>query len=652
MSRSIAPLALALVTVLAAGRSSSAQARPLGPSVADFVAFKSVVGADAPVWLTDGRVVYLSNEDGALWAVPARGGTAARISGALATNDPQPVSRANLQLKASPDGRRLSYVKGVSGGNDIFVLDPATKVERRVSRIAGHVRSYSFSPDGKWIALANDRMGSEDIWVVNVDAGDAKRITTDPRYEVFPSWSPDGSEIIFVRMDDDWIDHEVLAVPRAGGQPRHVLTDRDYFDYRQGASFGFARVLPDNQRILFRSQRSGWANYWLAPLTGGEPHPLAAEQADQSEARISPDGKLIAFLSIANGTQTLKVVPVGGGAARTVAGTTSGMVSKAEWSPDGRQLSYVYGTATTPPDLFVVSTLGGTATQLTWSDRGKLASQLITPEKISWNSDGFTINAYLWKPKGLRVGERVPVIMYVHGGPTSQFADAFQLQPQFFASRGYAVIAPNVRGSSGYGKDFENANNHDWGHGDLRDVVAGVDWAKSQPYVNSHEIGITGISYGGILTMYAVSFAPDVFQAAISGSGYGDVRDFHSKVPVLQHRKLLEYELGHWPSTPAVDSIYRRSSAILKVGDVTTPTMLIHGSGLDELDTYYPAFEFARALAGRAKLVEYRNYPHETYYVYRADNTRAMLKDMLEFFDRYLKDDGAGTATAVANHQH
>jgi dipeptidyl aminopeptidase/acylaminoacyl peptidase len=315
------------------------------------------------------------------------------------------------------------------------------------------------------------------------------------------------------------------------------------------------------------------------------------------------------------------------------------MVTRAEWSPDGRRISYALQSATTAADLYVVPVAGGEPRQLTHSDPGgTLARAVIEPEKISWTNEGLTINAYLYKPKALPASGRAPVIMLVHGGPTSQFSDSYQLQAQFFASRGYVVIAPNVRGSSGYGKRFEDLNNRDWGHGDLRDVLAGVAWAKRQSYVNPDKIGITGVSYGGMLTMYAISHAPGVFQAAISQSGYGDVRDFHTIVPELQHSQLLHYELGRWPSTPAVDSIYRRSSAILRAKDATAPAMIIHGYGLHVLDADYAAWKYARELAKNSKIVQYKSYPNETYYVYGRENTRQMLGDMLEFMDRYLKD--------------
>jgi dipeptidyl aminopeptidase/acylaminoacyl peptidase len=605
-----------------------------------------VGGRDTPVWATDGsKIIFLSEQDGGIWYVSPTGGSPTRlVSGVPGGINP----RSNVQLHVSPDGRFVAFVKGVDGGTDIFLFNIADKTTKRLTAQGARISAYSFSPDSRTIAFSSNRYGSTDIFTVSVPAGHTQRLTNDKREEVFPSWTPDGKEVIYTRLDDDWVDHDVFAIPANGGTSRPIVSDKNYFDYRQGAGFGFARVSPDGSNILIRSQRSGWANYWVAPMAGGAPRQIAAEAADQSEARWSPDGKSILFLSMNNGTQSVKVVPAAGGPVKILAKPEMGIASRAEWSPDGKSISYTQGSPVSSEDLYVVGSEGGSPKRLTTSSpNSELASSLVTPEKVSWVNDGYTINAYLYKPRNLQAGQRVPVIMLVHGGPTSQFSDNYQLQQQFFVNRGYAVLTPNVRGSSGYGKKFEDANNRDWGHGDLRDVVKGVEWIKQQPWVNPDRIGITGISYGGMLTMYAVSFAPGVFQAAISGSGYGDVREFHTKVPVLQHIKLLNYELGHWPSTPAVDSIYRRSSSILKVKDATAPTMLIHGYGLDELDNYYPAFEFAHAMMQADKVVRYKKYPNETYYVYGVENTKQMLQDMLAFFDLYLKDQ-ASSGTELA----
>jgi dipeptidyl aminopeptidase/acylaminoacyl peptidase len=212
---------------------------------------------------------------------------------------------------------------------------------------------------------------------------------------------------------------------------------------------------------------------------------------------------------------------------------------------------------------------------------------------------------------------------------------------QFFVQRGYVVLLPNVRGSSGYGKAFEDANNRCWGRCDMEDVRAGVDYLKTLPYVNPDKMGITGTSYGGILSMAAVSFTQGLFQAAIPISGYGDMKDFHTDVPELQHIQLLNYELGPYPEN---EDVYHQHSAIHFVKDATTPALILHGRGSKvpwrpgQKDPEMASLNFARALDRHYKIFRYKSYPGETYYVYGRENTTQKLKDMIEFLDQFLKD--------------
>ncbi|NNM31839.1 MAG: S9 family peptidase [Gemmatimonadetes bacterium] len=223
--------------------------------------------------------------------------------------------------------------------------------------------------------------------------------------------------------------------------------------------------------------------------------------------------------------------------------------------------------------------------------------------------------------------------MWIHGGPTSQFNDTFQQHVQFFADRGYAVLLPNIRGSSGYGKAFEDANNGCWGHCDLEDVLAGAEYLKALPYVDPDRIGITGTSYGGIMSMNAATFAPGAFQASIAASGYADWVHFYRAENELRHVKLLEYELGPFETS---EQVWAASSSINAVSEVATPMFLLHGQGL------YPGSDqtelFARALENQYKPFRYEVYEGETYYVGGRSNRRQMLLDMLAFFDQFLKD--------------
>ena len=322
-----------------------------------------------------------------------------------------------------------------------------------------------------------------------------------------------------------------------------------------------------------------------------------------------------------------------------------GEVQVPAWSPGGEQIAFTFSTPVVPADLYVIDLGSEEVTQLTESMPAGLAGRLKAPEKIRYQStDGYEIQGYYHAPMGLEEGETAPAIVWVHGGPTSQFSDGFgrHHQVHYFAQRGYAVLMPNVRGSSGYGLAFEDANNGCWGRCDLEDVEAGVDWLSARPEVNGEKRAITGTSYGGILSMATVAFAPGLFQAAIPISGYGNMADFHTEVPELQHIKLLDYELGPYPEN---EELYRRHSPIHYVEDVTTPTFLIHGEGRNvpwrpaQRDPEMASLDFARALDQEYKIFRYKSFPGESYYVYGRENTMQKLADMLSFFDQFLRDD-------------
>jgi dipeptidyl aminopeptidase/acylaminoacyl peptidase len=294
--------------------------------------------------------------------------------------------------------------------------------------------------------------------------------------------------------------------------------------------------------------------------------------------------------------------------------------------------------------LYVVPASGGTPRQLTFSQAPGVEAAMVAPEKITYRSDDYTIAAYLLRPPNARPGQRFPGILYIHGGPTGQFTDSYQQQAQFLARMGYVVLMPNIRGSSGYGLAFEKANDPCWTICDLRDVEAGVAYLKALPDVDAARMGITGISYGGIMSMAAVGRAPDLFQAAIPQSGYADWVSFHDYNAEMGHTKLLAHEWGPWPDSAAV---YERNSSIALAPRVKAPVFLIHGTGRTQpwrpgVAPIRASEEFALALDRHHKVVKYTTYPNETYYVYGRENQRQVLLDMLDWFDRYLKDGASG----------
>jgi dipeptidyl aminopeptidase/acylaminoacyl peptidase len=634
MSRS--HLVLVAAALVAPGAAANAQSspRPATLSAQELTSVRSVVGGIAPQWAPDGARLMIGGALGGsdLWTVRTTGG----FPVALGVEMGEIAFLQSHQPKYSPDGRYISYISNRGGPAELYLRSIADGTERQLTRLGGRINSYSWSPDGQSIAFAGDKHGHFDVWKVSAAGGEIVRLTNDPRYEVFPSWTPDGRRVVYARMDDRWLDHEVLELDADGaGQPRLIVKDVGFFDYQAGGNFGYPLVSPDGTTLLFRSHRSGWVNYWTVPMRGGAPRQIAAESANQSGARWSPDGKSILYLALWNGTQDLRVVDAAGGAPRVVAKPAGmGVVSNAEWAPDGRQVSFTMESPVQPAELYVVAAGGGATRQLTNSaGPAHIADALIRPRKVSYKSpDGLTIHAYLYEPI-VKAGERAPGILYIHGGPTSSFNDTYQAQVQYLAMRGYAVLLPNIRGSSGYGRKFEDANNGCWGRCDLQDVTAGVEFLRTLPTVEPTRMGITGTSYGGCMSLAASAFAPGVFQAAIAASGYGDWLHFHAEQE-LRHVKLVEYEFGPLPQAEAK---YRKSSPIFYMKDVQTPIMLIHGVGA-QLPRSVASELFADRLEMNYKPFVYKTYPNENYYIRRRDNIQTMLGDMLAFFDQHLKD--------------
>lgn len=593
---------------------------------------RSLVGGTTQ-WAPDGSHLLIGGALGGsdLWKVPADGGWPRTMN--LRMGDIAFLQ--SNQPKYSPDGQFIGYLSNEGPSAELWLHNPADGVTKRLTQLGGRINSWSWSPDSKRVALAGDKFGNYDIWIVDVGTGAAKRLTNDLRYEVFPSWTPDGLKVVYTRMDDRWLDHDVMEQPVGGGAARVIVSDTDFFDYQAGGNFGYPLVSPNGQQLLFRSHRSGWINYWVVSMHGGQPRQVAPEAANQSGARWSPDGKSILYLALWNGMQDLRVVSASGGTPRVLATPPGGMgmVSNGDLSPDGQRVSYSMETPTDPADLYVVPLAGGSARQITHSAGPEYITRaLIRPRKVSYKSpDGTVVPAYLYEPR-LERGVKAPGVLYIHGGPTSSFNDTYQAEVQHLAMNGYAVLLPNIRGSSGYGKRFEDANNGCWGRCDLIDVTAGVEYLRTLPFVDGANMGITGTSYGGCMSLAAAAFAPGVFQAAAAVSGYGDWIHMIQEQE-LRHLKLVEYEFGPLATNPEV---YKRSSPFFYIKDIQTPIMLLHGVG-QQLPRSEASKLFADRLEMAYKPFVYKTYPGENYYIRRRENQVQMFKDIAAYFDQHLK---------------
>lgn len=602
-------------------------------TIDQLLAIRPSVANEELHWSWDGRAVrFVSSAGGApeLWSaepddpVPAQLTVGMGGAGHLASFSPRrcPVSDA------------VAYVSDKAGADEVWLWRPDGSADVQLTRLGGRIEGVSWAPDGSWLAVASYSSAAFDIYRVSASDGRTTRLTGGDLYDVYPSVTPDGATILFVRLNEDWTDHDVVAIDADGGNQRVILRDRDMFDYHFGREFGYPVIAPNGRTFLFRSYRSGWLNIWVAPVDGlGDPWPVAPAPADQSDAVWSPDGQRIAFVENHNGALTLRIADGAGAGLLDGFGPAPGVCTRPSWSPDGRFLAYLQGTPTSPNELWLVDLDTGRRRRLIRSAPVGLSERLAAPEKIAFESfDGRAINAYHYLPTATRADERYPVVVIVHGGPTSQFSDSFGLQAQFFAGCGYHVLLPNVRGSSGYGREFEDLNNGDWGHGDLRDVIAGLAYLRRREDVDPEHAAIVGTSYGGILSMAATVWAaPGVFQAAIPCSGYSDFV-YTVGDEEIRNSKQLYYEFGKLPEASAV---YERCSPLYWANQAATPCFIIQGEG------HYPGShaskDFALALEAAYKPFWFKAYQGENYYVYSRANVRQMLLDMRMFLDFYLK---------------
>jgi len=600
-------------------------------TIDQLVTLRPIVTAEPPQWSPDGSLItFISGLAGGpeLWSVSPDGGFPTRLTvemgGARFLGSQNP--------RWSPDGKWIAYISEKTGAAEVWLWERASGVSTQLTRLGANISGMSWSPDSSMIVVSSSRRGVFDIYTTRVATGETKRLTNDAFYSVYPAFTPDGQHIIFVRLNDAWTDHDVTLMSLDGNERRVIARDQDMFDYHFGQTFGYPLVSPDGATVVFRSYRNGYFNYWRVSINGGEPQPLAPENADQSDATWSPDGSRLAYISNHNGTLSLRVFDVKSGASQTLVAPTSGACTAPQWSPDGSRIAYLFQSPTAPLDVWIVSTKDGATHQLTNAmPGGNVASRLLSPEKIAYKTfNGLDIHAYLYKPPAMQPGKKYPAIVWTHGGPSSQWMDAFYANVQFFAQNGYVVLLPNVRGGTGYGKQFEALNNQDFGYGDLQDVIAGVNYLKSLDFVDAQKFATTGTSYGGYMTAAAVCFAPGVFQAAIAASGYPD-RVAMAQEQELRHIKQMEYKFGKFTEHP---EIYRKCSPIYWAHQATTPTFVLNGEG--QLPRSDASRNFAQALEKEYKTVQYKAYPNEGYYVQSIPGTRQMWLDMLAFLEKYL----------------
>ncbi len=583
----------------------------------------------------DGNTVaFVSDITGALelWTVPAAGGWPSQLSN---------LGEQASDIRWSPDGRWIVFTSDYGGNErrDLYRVSAAGGAVEKLTDTKLSESEPRFSPDGKWLAFTADPDKEFDfqLHVMDLATRQVTRLTREPVKVQVPVWSPDSRTIAINRSGDDQKGDLLLVHVPTGAKEVVPPPSKDGILWPAAFSpdGGALLVLARNERGFVQP-----AVLKLAPGTNDKPASslesltfLGPDHWDASEAHWTKQG--IAFLLNEDGANSLYCLrgPAEVAVKRLAA---EGVAFQLSFDGTGQKLTLLRETVTRPADVWVADldrlqtdAARERLTQVTRSLMGGVEPQeLAAGEMIVYESfDKTKVHALLVKPRVLRLGSPPPAIVYVHGGPNGQSTRSFDPLVQLLAEAGFVVVAPNYRGSTGYGKAFEDANNKDWGGGDLKDLLGAVKYLAERKELDPKRVGITGGSYGGYMTLLALSRAPDVFAAGVESYGMCDL---------LMDYWLTKSRFGDWYETEMGDprtgaALYRERSPLPYLENIRAPLLVFQGAN----DTNVPKSEsdlLTAVLKQLGKAHEYIVYEDEGHGFSRRRNLIDFYKRTTTFF--------------------
>ncbi len=534
----------------------------------------------------------------------------------------------------SPDSGRIVFLHA----NDLWIAEVGSQRPQRITSDSEDERAPAFAPDGKTIAFYSSRSGYQDIWLVEaIPAGSPRRLTReamaedDPRFA--PAWSPDGRHIAFVSNKSHYWDDDIWVVEVNTGETRQLS---------HGLMATSTPVWsPDGRKlaVLGTSKNEFWyedlSYIYVLDAVAGTERPLkmqiyATDWLMNHRPFWSGDGTQIYFLYQQRGEFDLWAVPSAGGVATRIT-NMGGAVRSFDATPAGDAFVVVRSTPTRGAEVDYISSRGGLSRQLSRFSRPW--TNVREPAEISYRSyDGLYIQGFLYLPSDFSPEQTYPALVNVHGGGTNSYLNGLNLIEQHLAAKGYIVLAINYRGGSGFGREFQELSINDWANGQALDAAAAADFLRSLPYCNG-KVGIYGYSYGGIMTMAAITRAPEKFDAAVSMAGIYDFGDAYRTADRLGR---VFIRAGHGGSPEERPEIYAISNSLARIARIRSPLLIMHG----EADVRAPFRQFRLAielLRQHGKVFESKSYPDEPHGFRNPQNSIDMYQRLEAFFAQHLK---------------
>jgi dipeptidyl aminopeptidase/acylaminoacyl peptidase len=585
--------------------------------------------ASAVRWSPDSsRIAFIASRDGrsGIWVYDMASGALTRVADYDRTN--RFVSKAGNALAWSPDGRQLAFA-----GTTALPSAPTDPVV--VTRLQYKTRT----------SIADDRWTH--IYVVPAAGGAPRQLTRGDTDHHSIDWAPGGTEIVFLKNaapDPDAVhNYDLFAIDVASGRERRLTTT-------PGVEMD-PRVSPDGRWIAYTATTrpvttidsvAEDAHVWVIPSGGGEARELN-HALDRRSASVewAPDSRAVFYLASDRGKTVLYRVSLGGGSSIAVIDRKA-QVGPISTSRDGL-MALGLTDPRSPREVFRLRP-DGQPEPLTSLNASTVGTwDLATPESVTFRSfDGLEVEGWYY-PASSRVDERrsnggraapasTPMILSIHGGPHGMYGYGFNAAFQVSAARGYATLALNPRGSSGYGQVFADGCVLNWGGGDYKDLMAGIDHVlKIKPEIDPGRLGVMGGSYGGFMTNWVVT-QTDRFKAAVSSASVSNLVSFYG---TSLYQDLVHAEFDGYPWDGNFDLLWRWSP-LAHVARAKTPTLFIHGE-LDNDVHITQAEEMFTALRRRGVEAALARYPREGHGFREPKHILDRTERTLAWFDRFLK---------------
>ncbi|MFW6201723.1 MAG: prolyl oligopeptidase family serine peptidase [Gemmatimonadota bacterium] len=663
----LAPAALLIALAAAPGSAQAPEADARGPTsftVDDAIDMTRV--ADPRLSPDGSRVIYTRREldwgenerPARLWIADVDGGDVRPFTG----------EEGDGHARWSPDGGRVAFLRSVGEGDDrtrqvhVLRLDGGEAVQ--LTEHPTSVSSFEWTPDGGRIVFeADDTLATEErearekgydaylvdegpngqgpgdwsnLWIIDADpatdAEGARPVTEGERMIGDFAVSPDGERVAFTfRTEDhrnDGYRSEVAVVEIESGEVRQ-LTDN-------AAPESGLRWAPDGRRLAFtapdlESWRLDQGNLYVMDLSDGSVRRLAGSfDGDMRGYEWGPDGRTIELVALERTISNLYRLDVASDAVERVS-SLEGVVSSAHWSRDHDRVAFVFASPTSPGDIFSAAYPEGDTVRVSDANPELRGRELSEPEVVRWRSaDGLEIEGLLYRPSA--AAGPGAFILEIHGGPAGVFTRGFDSDAQILAAHGYAVLQPNVRGSTGYGDALLRGNMRDIGGGDYDDLMTGVDAMIERGVAHPDSLAVKGWSYGGILGGWTIT-RTERFRAASLGAM---VADWRSEYGAGFHFDVVRWYIGGDPWTERERWI--EMSSYTYVDRIETPTILFHGEN-DRTDTIEQTLNFHAGLRRFGVPTRFVRFPREGHGIGEPRHARTRLIEELRWFQRWVRGD-------------